>query len=81
LVRELLAFKRRHRGVITNSDYYIAQIPRYVCGEMHEPCRSGIRTIHVDPAGFVIDANQHAGFLLETAPDNLIGRRALGRER
>jgi MoaA/NifB/PqqE/SkfB family radical SAM enzyme len=53
VVRELLAFKRRRRGVITNSDYYLAQIPRYVRGELREPCRSGIRTIHIDPAGFV----------------------------
>jgi MoaA/NifB/PqqE/SkfB family radical SAM enzyme len=53
LVRELLAFKRRRRGVITNSDYYLARIPRYVRGEMTEPCQSGIRTIHVDPAGWV----------------------------
>jgi MoaA/NifB/PqqE/SkfB family radical SAM enzyme len=30
LVAELLAFKRRRRGVITNSDYYLEQIPRYV---------------------------------------------------
>jgi MoaA/NifB/PqqE/SkfB family radical SAM enzyme len=53
LVRELLAFKRRRRGVITNSDYYLEQLPRYVRGEMREPCRSGIRTIHVDPTGHV----------------------------
>lgn len=53
LVRELLAYKRRRRGIITNSDYYLSQIPRYVRGEMTEPCRSGIRTIHVDPAGQV----------------------------
>lgn len=53
LVAELLAFKRRRRGVITNSDYYLAQIPRYVRGEMTEPCRSGIRTIHIDPTGHV----------------------------
>jgi MoaA/NifB/PqqE/SkfB family radical SAM enzyme len=53
LVTELLAYKRRWRGVITNSDYYLEQIPRYVRGDMHEPCRSGIRTIHVDPSGFV----------------------------
>ena len=51
--RELLAFKRRQRGVITNSDYYLEQIPRYVRGEMTEPCRSGIRTIHIDPTGHV----------------------------
>lgn len=53
LVAELLAYKRQRRGVITNSDYYLEQIPRYVRGEMHEPCRSGIRTIHVDPTGRV----------------------------
>jgi MoaA/NifB/PqqE/SkfB family radical SAM enzyme len=52
-VSGLLAFKRRRRGVITNSDYYLEQIPRYVRGEMTEPCRSGIRTIHVDPTGNV----------------------------
>lgn len=52
-IRELLAFKRRRRGVVTNSDYYLEQIPKYVRGEVTEPCRSGMRTIHVDPAGFV----------------------------
>jgi len=53
IVRQLLAFKRRRRGVITNSDYYLEQIPRYLRGEMREPCRSGIRTIHIDPMGRV----------------------------
>jgi MoaA/NifB/PqqE/SkfB family radical SAM enzyme len=53
LVAELLAFKRRNRRVITNSDYYLRQIPRYVRGKMTEPCRSGIRTIHIDPTGHV----------------------------
>ena len=53
VVQELLAFKRRRRGVITNSDYYLEQIPRYVRGELKEPCRSGIRTIHIDPTGHV----------------------------
>jgi MoaA/NifB/PqqE/SkfB family radical SAM enzyme len=53
LVADLLAFKRRNRGVITNSDYYLEQLPRYVRGEMHESCRSGIRTIHIDPIGNV----------------------------
>jgi MoaA/NifB/PqqE/SkfB family radical SAM enzyme len=53
LVSELLAFKKRNRKVITNSDYYLEQIPRYVRGEMREPCRSGIRTIHLDPSGQV----------------------------
>src|SRR5205085_2690619 len=53
LVAEVLAFKRRHRRVVTNSDYYLEQISRYVRGEMREPCRSGIRTIHLDPTGRV----------------------------
>ena len=53
LVRELLAFKRRRRGVITNSDYYLEQIPRYLRGEMTEPCHAGNSTIHIDPTGFV----------------------------
>jgi len=53
VVDELLAYKRKTRGVITNSDYYLEQIPRYVRGEMREPCRSGMRTIHIDPLGRV----------------------------
>ena len=53
LVAELLAFKRMRRGVITNSDYYLEQLPRYVRGEMTEPCQSGIRTVHLNPAGHV----------------------------
>jgi MoaA/NifB/PqqE/SkfB family radical SAM enzyme len=53
VIAELLAFKRGRRGVITNSDYYLEQIPRYVRGEITEPCQSGIRTIHIDPTGHV----------------------------
>ena len=53
LVADLLAYKRRKRGVITSSDYYIEQIPRYARGEMTEPCQAGMRTIHVDPTGHV----------------------------
>jgi MoaA/NifB/PqqE/SkfB family radical SAM enzyme len=49
----LLAYKRRRRGVITSSDHYLAHVPRYVRGEMTEPCRSGLRTIHVTPSGHV----------------------------
>ena len=52
-IAELLAYKRRRRGVITNSDYYLEQIPRYVRGLVTEPCESGMRTIHVDPTGHV----------------------------
>ncbi|HET6701008.1 MAG TPA: radical SAM protein, partial [Gemmatimonadaceae bacterium] len=53
LIGDLLAFKRRHRGVITSSDWYLRQIPRYFRGELRDPCASGLRTIHIDPAGFV----------------------------
>lgn len=53
VMTRLLAMKRRFRGVITNSDYYLEQVPRYLRGEMREPCRSGIRTIHIDPTGHV----------------------------
>lgn len=53
VVAQLLELKRRKRGVITNSDYYLEQIPRYLRGEMTEPCQSGIRTIHIDPTGHV----------------------------
>jgi hypothetical protein len=52
-IAKLLEIKRKTRGVITNSDYYLEQIPRYVRGEITEPCRSGMRTIHVDPMGRV----------------------------
>ncbi|MEO8945502.1 MAG: radical SAM protein [Gemmatimonadaceae bacterium] len=53
VIAELLAFKRQRRGIITNSDYYLEQIPRYAHGENSGPCRSGIRTIHLDPGGYV----------------------------
>ena len=53
VVAELLAYKRRRRGVITSSDAYLEGIPRWARGELAEPCRSGLRTIHVDPAGQV----------------------------
>ena len=52
-MRALLDYKKRNRGVITNSDYYLEQIPRYVRGEITEPCRSGMRTIHINPTGHV----------------------------
>ncbi len=51
LVQELLAFKRGRRGTISNSDHYLAQIPRYVRGELRDPCRSGQETVHIDPYG------------------------------
>lgn len=53
LVQELLAFKRRRRGTISNSDHYLANIPRYLRGQMTEPCLSGQDTIHIDPYGHV----------------------------
>ena len=51
LVRELLAFKRRRRGTISNSDHYLERIPRYLSGGMTEPCESGKDTVHIDPYG------------------------------
>lgn len=53
VVAELLAYKKRKRGVITSSDWYLEQIPRYFRGEMNDPCASGVRTIHIDPTGHV----------------------------
>lgn len=53
VITELLAIKRRSRWSVTSSEYYLEQIPRYVRGLTTEPCRSGIRTIHLDPAGYV----------------------------
>jgi MoaA/NifB/PqqE/SkfB family radical SAM enzyme len=52
-IASLLDLKRRHRGVITNSDAYLEQIPRWARGQIDEPCRSGQRTIHIDPMGHV----------------------------
>ena len=53
LVAELLAYKRRHRGVISNSDWYIQQLPKYLRGDLRDPCRAGETTIHIDPIGRV----------------------------
>ena len=53
VIESLLAFKRRRRGVITNSDAYLELIPKYARGELTEPCKSGQRTIHIDPTGHV----------------------------
>jgi MoaA/NifB/PqqE/SkfB family radical SAM enzyme len=52
-IAALLAYKRRRRGVITSSDAYLREIPRYARGELTQPCRSGVRTIHLDPTGHV----------------------------
>ncbi|MEO7999419.1 MAG: radical SAM protein [Gemmatimonadaceae bacterium] len=53
VVKKLLAYKHAKRGVISNSDYYLEQIPRYSRGEMTELCESGESTIHIDPHGLV----------------------------
>jgi MoaA/NifB/PqqE/SkfB family radical SAM enzyme len=53
LARDILAFKRRRRGVVSSSDWYIRHIPRWVAGAMAAPCRAGETTIHVDPHGRV----------------------------
>jgi len=52
-IAQLLAYKRRRRGVIVNSDHYLRQIPRWCRGDDLGACRSGVRTIHVSPAGQV----------------------------
>ena len=52
-VGALLAYKRQHRGVITNSDYYLSTIPTYLRGELAGPCESGTKTIHISPTGMV----------------------------
>ena len=36
--------------MITNSDAYLEMVPKWVRGELTEPCRSGERTIQVKPA-------------------------------
>jgi hypothetical protein len=53
VVQSLLNYKNFKRGVISNSDYYLEQIPRYSRGEMTELCESGESTIHIDPHGMV----------------------------
>ena len=53
VIAELLAFKRRKRGVVTNSDYYLEQIPKYARRELTDPCQAGLRTIHLSPTGHV----------------------------
>lgn len=53
IVAELMTFKRRYRGVITNSDHYLSSIPRYLRGEPMGRCQSGQRTIHISPTGMV----------------------------
>lgn len=53
LAADVLAFKRTNRRAVSNSEYYLEEIPRYLRGEKHEPCRSGMRTVHIDPLGNV----------------------------
>lgn len=53
VIAELLAHKKKHRGVISSSDHYLEQIPRWIRGEMKELCRSGMDTVHIDPRGMV----------------------------
>ncbi len=53
LVLELLAYKRAHPGVITSSDHYLRNVPRYYRGDLDPECRAGLRTIHINPTGHV----------------------------
>ena len=71
LVSDLLAFKRRRRGVISSSDWYIRNIPAWVRGQLGGHCRAGETTVHIGPTGLVRRCpdfapdghwSQHAGF-------------------
>jgi MoaA/NifB/PqqE/SkfB family radical SAM enzyme len=53
LIDDVLAFKRKNRHAVSNSEYYLEHIPRYLRGELRAPCRSGMRTVHIDPLGNV----------------------------
>jgi hypothetical protein len=53
VIAQLLAYKQRRRGVIVNSDHYLREVARWFKGDAQEPCRSGMRTIHIDPTGHV----------------------------
>ena len=53
VIAQLLAIKRRKRGLIVNSDYYLEQIPKYARRELTDPCHAGLRTVHISPTGHV----------------------------
>jgi MoaA/NifB/PqqE/SkfB family radical SAM enzyme len=53
VVARLLAYKQKRRGVIVNSDHYLREVAKWFRGDAQEPCRSGMRTIHIDPLGNV----------------------------
>jgi MoaA/NifB/PqqE/SkfB family radical SAM enzyme len=53
VIARLLAYKKKRRGVIVNSDHYLGEVARWFRGDQQEPCRSGRRTIHIDPLGQV----------------------------
>jgi MoaA/NifB/PqqE/SkfB family radical SAM enzyme len=53
VIARLLAYKKNRRGVIVNSDHYLGEVVRWFRGDAQEPCRSGRRTIHIDPLGQV----------------------------
>ena len=53
IIAQLLAMKRKKRGLIVNSDYYLEQIPKYARRELTDPCHAGLRTVHISPTGHV----------------------------
>ena len=53
VIAQLLAMKRKQRGLIVNSDYYLEQIPKYARRELTDPCHAGLRTVHISPTGHV----------------------------
>src|SRR5688572_33270649 len=39
VIAEILSYKKRKRGVVTDFDYYLVQVPWYVRGEMMGTCQ------------------------------------------
>lgn len=50
---ELTALKRRHPGLIGNTQWYFDMIPTYVGGTVIDGCTAGKKTLHVSPGGMV----------------------------
>src|SRR5688500_188951 len=52
-VAKLLAFKKNKFGIINSYDSSLELISRYMGGQITEPCRTGMRTIPLEPTGHV----------------------------
>ncbi|MEM4408646.1 MAG: radical SAM protein [Candidatus Caldarchaeum sp.] len=53
VVEELLKFKKRYKGVITTSDYYLSKIPYYFEHGGVPDCRAGLNMLTVTPSGHI----------------------------